>query len=420
MRTYEHDDSTTSDISRHRRTAGLPGTAYSPRSHRRQPTGASSSGPTKQVQPAGPGRANRSSNGSGQPRLHRRGHRSGPPAGEGQALPADRGDEQRNCRTLQEEREAEQAERQRLAEEADAARGCKEERRWSSVTSSTRKRERVADADRAELSSATTPTAPSSSRSAAHGGARATAVHRIEQEAEFILPELRDFVAGTRPRRSTQSIEEMKARTESDHRQLAAARPQPQPVPGGGDAIGPTRRTNGATTEYEQLTPEDIKGDGHGHVQALPATTPTGRPRQHEPTYGAQPYAPRSQPWPRSRAWVANCPSSPASPVRPGSPRVAPTRQYDVPVRLQRPATGWTTPGSATPGSVTTGSTMMGPAIQTIWSQGDPVPVDASSPVRAVRREEDGTGHHARSDRQLHALQQPPDARRVRWRKASA
>ena len=53
---------------------------------------------------------------------------------------------------------------------------------------------------------------------------------RIEQEAEFIMPELRDFITGSSPQEIDASIEAIKARTEADLRQHAGVTDtQPSP-----------------------------------------------------------------------------------------------------------------------------------------------------------------------------------------------
>jgi hypothetical protein len=82
---------------------------------------------------------------------------------------------------------------------------------------------------------------------------------RVEQEGEFILPELREFVAGNTPEEVDASIEAMKARSESIFNNiLAQAQPQvlrPAAMPSV-PPVGPMEQL----PSYETLSPQDIAG----------------------------------------------------------------------------------------------------------------------------------------------------------------
>jgi len=105
---------------------------------------------------------------------------------------------------------------------------------------------------------------------------------RIEQEAEFILPELRDLISGITPEAVDASIEVMKARTEQIFANMQAAQPQPyqyQPVRGAAPTappVGPMEQL----PAYESLTPEDIKGmDMETYKKYRPQLLQATRPR---------------------------------------------------------------------------------------------------------------------------------------------
>ena len=116
---------------------------------------------------------------------------------------------------------------------------------------------------------------------------------------------------------------------------------------------------------YEQLSPRGHRGrwtwtrtsdTGQQLLQAASQATTTGA------------VAPRSNNACQVKALVANCRSSPGSPVRRASPRVAPSASTTSPVGYNAVA-GMDNTAVGYNASVTTGSTMMGPAIQTIWSK---------------------------------------------------
>lgn len=158
---------------------------------------------------------------------------------------------------LQEERQAEQAERQRLAQEAEEARRAKEEGEME-VRDLLSKREQEWE-QRFEQQQAQY----AHDRAIFEQEQRRVQVanyrrDRIEQEQEFIIPELRDFIAGDTPEEIDASIEAMKQRSESIIGNVAAAQ-QPQfrgTVMPSVPPVGPMEQL----PSEQSLTPEEIKG----------------------------------------------------------------------------------------------------------------------------------------------------------------
>ena len=89
--------------------------------------------------------------------------------------------------------------------------------------------------------------------------AHAYRIARIEQESEYLLPELRDLIGGDTPEQVDASIEEMKARSETIFNNIRAAA-EPQPFRGAAMASVPPVGPMEQLPSYEQLTPEDIRG----------------------------------------------------------------------------------------------------------------------------------------------------------------
>jgi len=191
---------------------------------------------------------------------------------------------QTQMRTFQAEREAEQAERQRLAEEAAEAVRLKEEgelevrdllaRKETEWQQRITQMEQRYDADRAVF-------AKEREFSEVQNYRR----DRIEQESEFILPELRDLITGDTVQAVDASIEVMKARTEQIFTNLQAANQNVQPFqqPRGAAPTAPPVGPMEQMPSYESLTPEDIKGmDMETYKkyrgQLLQATSPQRRP----------------------------------------------------------------------------------------------------------------------------------------------
>jgi hypothetical protein len=107
---------------------------------------------------------------------------------------------------------------------------------------------------------------------------------RIEQEQEFILPELRDMVAGNSVEEVDQSIDFMKQRTEIIAANFAAAAAQApqQPFRGGAMPTVPPVGPLEQQPSYEQITPEWVAGlsmdEYKRHRQSLlQATNPNRR-----------------------------------------------------------------------------------------------------------------------------------------------
>lgn len=82
---------------------------------------------------------------------------------------------------------------------------------------------------------------------------------RLEQEAEFILPELRDLVTGESIEAIDASIATMKARTEQIFANMTASQPPP-PAPRGAAPTAPPVGPMEQLPSYESLTPDDIRG----------------------------------------------------------------------------------------------------------------------------------------------------------------
>jgi hypothetical protein len=106
---------------------------------------------------------------------------------------------------------------------------------------------------------------------------------RIEQESEYILPELRDLITGDSAEAIDASIEVMKARTEQIFANMAAANPPPIPFQRGAAPTAPPVGPMEQMPSYESLTPDDIRGmDMETYKryrgQLLQATNPNRRP----------------------------------------------------------------------------------------------------------------------------------------------
>lgn len=182
---------------------------------------------------------------------------------------------------LQSARAAEQAERERLAQEAaDIARQKEEgelevrdllarkEVEWQTQLSQLEQRY---DADRAVFD-----------RERQFNELMEYKRQRIEQESEYILPELRDLITGDNAAAIDASIEVMKARSEQIFANLAAANsvPPPRGAAPTSPPVGPMEQL----PSYESLTPDDIKGMDmetykRYRSQLLQATSPNRRGR---------------------------------------------------------------------------------------------------------------------------------------------
>lgn len=167
-------------------------------------------------------------------------------------------DMEQQLKGFQAERQAEQAERQRLADEAEAARRAQEEGEMEVRTLLQQKEadwnqrfqslEQQREADRAVWE-----------RENQLRDVEDYRRNRIEQESEFIMPELRDFITGSNAAEIDASIEAIKARTEAIVANMLMSQAQ-QPLPPRSAAptappVGPMEQM----PSYESLTPEDIR-----------------------------------------------------------------------------------------------------------------------------------------------------------------
>ena len=168
---------------------------------------------------------------------------------------------QNQMRQFQADRETEQAERQRLADEAAEALRLKEEgelevrdlltRKESEWQQQLARLEQRYDADRAVFE-----------KERSFAEVQMYRRDRLEQEAEYILPELRDLVTGDTVEAVDAAIEVMKARTDQIFTNLAAANQQIVPFqqPRGAAPTAPPVGPMEQMPSYESLTPDDIRG----------------------------------------------------------------------------------------------------------------------------------------------------------------
>lgn len=190
---------------------------------------------------------------------------------------------QTQMRQFQSDRETEQAERQRLADEAAEAVRLKEEgelevrdllaRRESEWQQQIARLEQRFDADRAVFN-----------KEREFAQVQDYRRDRIEQEAEYILPELRDLISGDTPEAVDAAIEVMKARTEQIFINMSAANQQLVPFqqPRGAAPTAPPVGPMEQMPSYESLSPDDIRGmDMETYkkyrTQLLQATSPQRR-----------------------------------------------------------------------------------------------------------------------------------------------
>lgn len=159
---------------------------------------------------------------------------------------------------IQQDRAAEIAERDRLAAEADEARRLREEgemevrdllsKREKEWQEQLAERDRRYEADRAVFE-----------QERRLNEAMAYRRDRIEQEAEFILPELRGYVTGNTPEEIDASIESLKIQSESIFNNILA-QAQPQPLrPAAMPSVPPVGPME-QLPSYETLSPQDIAG----------------------------------------------------------------------------------------------------------------------------------------------------------------
>jgi hypothetical protein len=82
---------------------------------------------------------------------------------------------------------------------------------------------------------------------------------RIEQEAEYIMPELRDLVHGDSETAIDASVEEMKARTDSIFQQIAAANGQQRQQMRGAAPTAPPVGPMEQLSDQQQFSPDAIR-----------------------------------------------------------------------------------------------------------------------------------------------------------------
>jgi DNA repair exonuclease SbcCD ATPase subunit len=185
-------------------------------------------------------------------------------------------------KTLQEERQAELAARQAEIDERDAQLRAKEESEME-IRDLLAKREGEFRSQIDEINQRYETDRAVFERERALQEAAQYRLARIEQESEFIFPELRDLVGGSSPEEVDASIEEMKARSEQIYANLQAAM-QPAPFRGAAMPSVPPVGPMEQLPSYEQLTPEDIRAmdmDTYKRYrqQLLNATSPRQRGR---------------------------------------------------------------------------------------------------------------------------------------------
>ena len=184
-------------------------------------------------------------------------------------------------RQLQEERQQELAERQRLADEAEQARQAKEESEME-VRELLEKREQEMKAELAALSSRYDNDRAIFEKERALQEAELYRRDRIAQEAENIMPELRDFIGGSTPEEIDAAIEDAKARTQAIFANFTAANEQLPYQQRGAALTAPPVGPMEQLPAYEQLSPDQIRDmdmDTYKRyrTQLLPATNPNRR-----------------------------------------------------------------------------------------------------------------------------------------------
>jgi hypothetical protein len=195
-------------------------------------------------------------------------------------------DVQSQIQSLQEEREQERAERERLAQEAEAARQAREEqemgvrelleKRDREFREALEERDRRYEADRQIYEK---------ERQLAE--AEIYRRDRIEQEANDILPELRDFVGGNSPEEIDRSIEAIKQRTAMIVQNFVSAEQPPVPFqPRMGAAptappVGPMEQQSAQLNLNDPEVLRDMDMDTYKKIrpQLLQAANPTNSRR---------------------------------------------------------------------------------------------------------------------------------------------
>jgi hypothetical protein len=186
-------------------------------------------------------------------------------------------------RILQEERQAEANERQRLADEAEAARRQQEEQEMDLRTLMER-REAEMRSELEQINQRYEQDRAVFDRERMLVEAAQYRMARIEQEAEFIMPELRDLVWGDTPQDIDASIEEMKNRTASIVGNMTQQFQPQVPFRGAASPSQPPLGPLEQMPSQQQLSPDDIRNmsmDDYKKYrqQLLAATSPRNRGR---------------------------------------------------------------------------------------------------------------------------------------------
>ena len=181
-------------------------------------------------------------------------------------------------RQLQEERQTELAERQRLAEEADQARQAKEESEME-VRQLLEKREQEMKSELNALAARYDNDRAVYEKERQLQEAELYRRDRIAQEAEHIIPALRDYIRGSTIEEIDAAIEDAKARSEDIFTNFVAANEQQPYQQRGASLTAPPVGPMEQLPAYEQLTPEAIRDmdmDTYKRYrqQLLPATNP--------------------------------------------------------------------------------------------------------------------------------------------------
>ena len=179
-------------------------------------------------------------------------------------------------KTFQEQQAAELAEKQRIADEASAALRAKEEEEMGLRDLLNQREAQM----KAELDEIRSNQAKEREIFAKERQLQEAAIYRrdrIAQESEFLLPELRDFVYGDTPE-EIDAVHRGDERAHSDDcRQFCGCGAIPGSVSAkGGSAHCSPCRPYGATPGASAVDPARHCGNGHGHVQEVSVTTPTG------------------------------------------------------------------------------------------------------------------------------------------------
>lgn len=160
---------------------------------------------------------------------------------------------------FQEQQRAAEAERERLEQEAADARRLQEEGEME-VRDLLAKREKEWNDQLAERDARYEADRAVFERERQLADTELYRRDRMAQEAEFILPELREFITGNTPDEIDASIEAMKLRTESIFQNLAAAEPPQAPFqPRGAAPTAPPVGPMEQLPNYQSLTPDDIR-----------------------------------------------------------------------------------------------------------------------------------------------------------------